>query len=68
MNWGTKIVIALALFIILIASFGIYMVTQDSDSLIYEDYYERGLNYDRLHPADSAEQLRDSVQPAPKME
>lgn len=52
-NWGTKIVIALGLFVALITSFGIYMVTQDTDTLVHEDYYERGLNYDRLREADS---------------
>lgn len=53
MNWGTTIIIALALFMTLIVSFGIYMVSQDTDSLVAEDYYERGLNYDKLHGADS---------------
>ncbi len=46
----------------LIVSFGIYMVTQDTDSLVHEDYYERGLNYDRLRAADSLRVDTDSLQ------
>jgi len=61
MNWGTKIVIALALFIALIVSFGVYMVSQDTDSLVAEDYYERGLNYDRLHGIDSSRISADTL-------
>lgn len=61
MNWGIRIVIALALFIALITAFGVYMVTTDTDSLVAEDYYERGLNYDRLRAVDSVQQTQDSV-------
>ena len=61
MNWGTKIVVALALFIALIVSFGIYMVSSDTDSLVAEDYYERGLNYDRLRAADSVQRAADTT-------
>lgn len=65
MNWGTKIIVALALFIALIVSFGIYMVSSDTDSLVAEDYYERGLNYDRLRAADAVQHPTDTatVQP-----
>lgn len=62
MNWGTKIVIALALFMALIVSFGVYMVSRDTDSLVAEDYYERGLNYDRLREIDSMQHSTDTVQ------
>ena len=61
MNWGTKIVIALASFMVLIVSFGVYMVSTDTDSLVAEDYYERGLNYDRLRAVDSVQQTQDSI-------
>jgi len=61
MNWGTKIVIALALFMALIVSFGVYMVSRDTDSLVAEDYYERGLNYDRLRGLDSLQQPIDTI-------
>lgn len=56
MNWGIKIILALALFMVLIVSFGIYMVNHDTDSLVAEDYYERGLNYDRLQREESLRQ------------
>jgi len=62
MNWGTTIVIALALFVTLIVSFGAYMMTRDTDSLVAADYYERGLNYDKLRNADSARTSVDSLQ------
>lgn len=66
MNWGVKIVIALALFMALIVSFGVYMVSKDTDSLVAEDYYERGLNYDRLRAIDSAHQSADTLRAMPK--
>ena len=66
MNWGTKIIVALALFIALIVSFGIYMVSSDTDSLVAEDYYERGLNYDRLRAADTVQQTTDTVTVRPE--
>jgi len=67
MNWGTKIILALALFMTLIVSFGVYMVSHDTDSLVAEDYYERGLNYDRLQQEESqrrvdSQQRVDSLQ------
>ncbi|GGG87722.1 hypothetical protein GCM10007415_22000 [Parapedobacter pyrenivorans] len=66
MNWGTRIALALALFMALIVSFGIYMVSKDTDSLVAEDYYERGLNYDHLRKIDSMHQSTDTVQVSPK--
>ena len=66
MNWGIKIVIALASFMVLIVSFGVYMVTTDTDTLVAEDYYERGLNYDRLRNIDSSQQTVDTIRITPK--
>ena len=69
MNWGLKIVIALASFMVLIVSFGIYMVSQNTDSLVAEDYYERGLNYDKLRipdSPDSSHQATDTIRVVPK--
>lgn len=66
MNWGIKIAIALAAFIALIVSFGVYMVSRDTDSLVAEDYYERGLNYDQFRTIDSAQQSTDTMQVVPK--
>ena len=48
MNWGLKIVIGLATFIVFIVSMGIYMVSKDTDSLVDNDYYEKSLSYDFL--------------------
>ncbi|MFB5944556.1 FixH family protein [Albibacterium profundi] len=49
MNWGVKIFITLLLFVIIAVSTGIYMVSNDHDSLIEEDYYEKGLEYDSTY-------------------
>lgn len=49
MNWGMKIVVGLATFMLCIVAAGIYMVSKDTDSLIEEDYYERGLSYDDVY-------------------
>ncbi|WP_028296936.1 FixH family protein [Olivibacter sitiensis] len=47
MNWGTSIVIGMAIAMTAIVSAGIYMVSHDTDSLEESDYYENGLNYDQ---------------------
>lgn len=49
MNWGLKIVIGLATFIVFIVSMGIYMVSKDTDSLVDNDYYEKSLSYDEVY-------------------
>lgn len=49
MNWGIKIVVGLATFMLFIVAAGVYMVSQDSDSLIEDDYYEKGLSYDDVY-------------------
>ncbi|MCA5006175.1 FixH family protein [Sphingobacterium bovistauri] len=49
MNWGSKIIVGLASFILFIVGTGIYMVTKDSDTLIDEDYYENSLDYDKVY-------------------
>lgn len=66
MDWGKALFLTLALFMALIVSFGIYMVSSDNDGLVHEDYYERGLNYDRLRAADSVQLAADTAQAAPK--
>ncbi|MFB2120298.1 FixH family protein [Parapedobacter sp. 2B3] len=67
MNWGKGLVLALSLFIVMIIAFGIYMVTQDTDSLVHEDYYERGLNYDKLnYEDDSGRTTADTIIALPK--
>lgn len=49
MNWGVKIVVGMATFMIFIVSVGIYMVSRDTDSLMEDDYYEKSLNYDDVY-------------------
>jgi len=46
MNWGTKIVIGMAIAMTAVVCTGIYMVSQDTDSLEDNNYYENGLHYD----------------------
>ena len=49
MNWGTKIVIGMALARTAVVSAGIYMVSHDTDSLEDSNYYEDGLHYDTAY-------------------
>ncbi|RKE46694.1 FixH family protein [Sphingobacterium detergens] len=49
MNWGTKIFLSLAVFMLCIVGAGVYMVSHNSDSLEEDDYYEQGLNYDQAY-------------------
>lgn len=49
MNWGLKIVLGLAAFMIFIVGAGIYMVTKNTDTLEDEDYYEKSLSYDDVY-------------------
>lgn len=62
MNWGVKLAVALAIFIIGIVFAGVYMVTQNHDSLEEGDYYEKGLNYDDTYQR-KQNVLVDKMQP-----
>ena len=46
MNWGTKLSIALGLFILFIVALSTKMIFSDKDDLVESDYYEKGLSYD----------------------
>ncbi len=46
-NWGTKLVIAMAAFMIMVIAMVIYMMRQDV-SLVEPDYYPRGQAYEEL--------------------
>lgn len=46
MNWGTKLVIAMALFMGFIIALSTKMIFSGKDDLVEKDYYEKGLNYD----------------------
>lgn len=63
MNWGTKLIIALALFMAFIITLGVKMIFSNDDALIEKDYYEQGLNYDKKYEAKQLA-LTDSVVPS----
>lgn len=47
MNWGKKLVIGMALFMIFIVSMGAVMIMRgDKDALVENDYYEKGQKFD----------------------
>ncbi|WP_407429120.1 FixH family protein [Arcticibacter sp.] len=46
MNWGTKLIIALGLFMSFIMVLSMRMIFSDKDDLVEKDYYQKGLNYD----------------------
>jgi hypothetical protein len=62
MNWGTKIVLGLAVFMIFIVSLGVIMVSGKKDALVDNDYYEKGINYNKVY--NRKEQMnRDHAKP-----
>jgi hypothetical protein len=63
MNWGTKLVIALALFMAFILTLSVKMIFSNDDALIEKDYYEQGLNYNKKYNA-RQQAVADSVVPS----
>jgi hypothetical protein len=54
MNWGTKLILGMALFMSFIIGMVVYMFKQHgNDALVEEDYYEKGINYDKEYAAKS---------------
>lgn len=49
MNWGTKLIIALGLFMSFIIVLSTRMIFSDKDDLVEKDYYEKGLAYDEVY-------------------
>jgi hypothetical protein len=47
MNWGTKLLLGLASFMIFIVALVIIMFNSKKDALVDNDYYEKGINYDK---------------------
>lgn len=47
MNWGTKLIIGMLLFMSFIVVLGVLMFRSETDALVEKDYYEKGLNYDK---------------------
>ena len=63
MNWGTKIVLGMVAFMLFIIGMVIYMFSvHGNDSLVEEDYYEKGLNYDQEYKA-KENVLNEDAQP-----
>lgn len=48
MNWGIKILLTLITIVVVTTSVGIYMVGKDTDSLVEDGYYEKGLGYEEV--------------------
>ena len=63
MNWGTKLVIALGLFMAFIITLSVKMIYSNDDSLIEKDYYEKGLHYSEKYDAQQSA-IRDSMLPS----
>ncbi len=52
MNWGTKIVLGMIAFMLFIIGMVVYMFkSHGNDALVEEDYYEKGINYDKEYDA-----------------
>lgn len=62
MNWGVKILLILITIVVGTVSVGIYMVSQDTDTLEEEGYYEKGLDYEAII-AHKRNVLNDHAQP-----
>src|SRR5690606_31910354 len=67
MNWGMKIVVGMATFMLFIIGAGVYMISKDSDSLLDEDYYEKGLAYDDVYER-KQNLLDDGAKPVVRLE
>jgi len=57
MNWGTKIILGMASFMIFIVVLGIMMFNSKKDALVDTDYYEKGINYNQTY--NSKEQTKN---------
>ena len=51
MNWGTKIVLGMAAFMLFILGMVAYMFKVNDDTLVEEDYYEKGIAYNKEYEA-----------------
>lgn len=47
MNWGTKLIMGMLSFMSFIIVLAVLMFNSKPDPLVDEDYYEKGLNYDK---------------------
>ncbi|MFM6953710.1 MAG: FixH family protein [Sphingobacteriaceae bacterium] len=63
MNWGTKLVIGMLVFMAFIVGLALLMMTSKSDDLIENDYYQKGLEYTKEYNSQKAVQA-DGVLPS----
>lgn len=47
MNWGTKAAIGMATFMTFIMVLGVLMFNSNTDALVENDYYEKGIDYNK---------------------
>lgn len=62
MNWGTKLVIGMALFMSFIITLAVLMIRSDSDDLVDVDYYEKGIEYDKDYERKN-QLIKDKAEP-----
>lgn len=62
MNWGTKIVLGMGLFMVFIITLVVMMVRSNSDDLVDTDYYEKGIEYDKDYDRKN-QVLKDNAEP-----
>jgi nitrogen fixation protein FixH len=62
MNWGTKLVLGMLLFMGFIITLGVMMIRSESDDLVEQNYYEKGLDYDTEY-AKKQRTVNDSAAP-----
>jgi hypothetical protein len=49
MNWGTKIILGMASFMLFIVVLVLIMFNSKKDALVDTDYYEKGINYNKVY-------------------
>jgi hypothetical protein len=62
MNWGTKLVIGMGLFMAFIITLAVLMMRSGSDDLVDKDYYQKGIEYDKDYDRKSQMQ-KDQAEP-----
>jgi hypothetical protein len=62
MNWGTKLVIGMVLFMAFIITLVVFMMRSDSDDLVDKDYYQKGIEYDKEYARKNQVQ-QDNAEP-----
>lgn len=53
MNWGTKILLGMGIFMLFIITLVVFMFAKHgNDALVEEDYYEKGISYNATYDAE----------------